>query len=250
MATAFYVDPIPAGVTPERIDQGVDYAGSGNLLALGDGVVTQVNPGGWGKYGNYIAYKLTTGPLAGREVYYAEGVTPHVKVGQKLSAGQIVASIIPKWASGIEVGYGSGKMNTSYAQALGGGYTEGHSTAAGQAFSDLVKQLGGPAGVPQAGSVTGTAAGLVPAGGVPTIRAATPAELKAQSAGPLDISGGSGQGGIDLNPADAVTKAINAIFNSIVSHAKYAALALVLIVGGFVLLGKGVSRATHAGASS
>jgi hypothetical protein len=230
-----YVNPIPTStVTPERIDQGVDYAGSGNLLAIGNGVVTQVNPGGWGSYGNYIAYKLTSGPLAGREVYYAEGVTPHVTVGQKLTAGQIVASIIPKWPSGIEVGYGSGQQDTSYARAQGGNYSG--TTAAGQAFSALIKSLGGPAGIPQAGGVTGTATGLGTAG--------VSAAVQPQASGIL----GTGVTLPDLNPVDAVTGAINGVFNSIVSKAKYAALAAVLILGGFLLLGKGISRATHAGA--
>src|SRR5690349_5531307 len=38
-----YVNPLAnAQVTPERIDQGVDYAGTGSLGAIGPGVVTQV----------------------------------------------------------------------------------------------------------------------------------------------------------------------------------------------------------------
>jgi hypothetical protein len=230
-----YVNPIPGTVTPEQIDQGVDYAGSGNLLALGNGVVTQVNapPGAGWEGGYYIAYKLTDGPQKGREIYYAEGVTPHVTVGQKLSAGQIVASIIPGAAHGIEVGYASGTPNTSYAQAQGG-VLAGHSTAAGEAFSNLIKTLGGPAGKPQAGSVTGTATGLGPAGVSDFMK----------STGALGT--GTSPSIPDLNPVDLVTGAINGIFNSIVSKAKYAALAAVLILGGFLLLGKGISRATHA----
>lgn len=229
-----YVNPIPDTVTPERIDQGVDYAGSGNLLALGNGVVTQVNapPGSGWEGGYYIAYKLTDGPLKGREVYYAEGVTPHVTVGQKLSAGQIVANIIPGAAHGVEVGYGSGLQNTSYARGASG------RTAAGQAFSDLVKALGGKPGLTEGAPLVGTAPGLSTKG----------VSDYTKSTGALGT--GTSPSIPDLNPVDAVTGAINGIFNSIVSKAKYAALAAVIIIGGFVLLGKGVSRATHAGASS
>jgi hypothetical protein len=35
------------------------------------------------------------------------------------------------------------------------------------------------------------------------------------------------------------------IFKSIISHAEYAALVLVAIVGGFIPIGKGISRTTH-----
>lgn len=194
-----YVNPVPKTVTPERIDMGVDYAGSGNYLAIGNGVVTQVNPGGWGKYGNYIAYKLTDGPLAGREIYYAEGVTPHVKVGQKLSAGQIVASIIPGWQYGTEIGYGSGHTNTAAASPY---YTEGARTAAGQAFSDLIKQLGGPPGLAEGRPVTGAATrlgvpqgvtGLAPGSVVmPAGGSATPAPAAAASAGLFGHTSDSG----------------------------------------------------------
>lgn len=226
-----YVNPIPKTVTPERVDMGVDYAGTGNLLALGDGVVTQVVPGGWGQYGNYIAYRLTSGPQAGKYIYYAEGVTPHVSVGQRLSAGQIVASLIPGWHSGIEVGYGNAGTDSTYADTAGGGYSEGAHTAAGQAFSDLIKSLGGPAGVAGSAPVTGTAP---PAGG-------------AAAGGAAATAGDTGTsvGGLDLNPVDAIKSFFAGVWKTILGDAKYAALALIAILGGFVLLGKGISRATH-----
>jgi hypothetical protein len=143
-------------VRPERIDQGVDYAGSGTLGALGPGVVTQVVQSGSGwEGGGYVEYKLTAGPYAGRYVYYAEGVTPTVQVGQTLSPGQPVATIIPGSSHGIEIGFGSGVGQSSYANQYGGGYSEGVATAAGVAFSNLVASLGGPAGVNESGQVGG-----------------------------------------------------------------------------------------------
>lgn len=152
-----YVNPLEqAKVTPERIDMGVDYAGTGSYVALGDGIVTQVNPGGWGKYGNYLEYQLTSGPRQGLYVYVAEGVTPTVQVGEKVRAGQVIANLIPGWPSGTETGFGSGKPNTTYAAASGGGYTEGQLTEAGQQFSDFIAQLGGPPGLAQGRKPTGT----------------------------------------------------------------------------------------------
>jgi hypothetical protein len=153
-----YVNPLAgASVRPERIDQGVDYAGSGALGAIGPGVVTQVVQSGSGwEGGGYVEYKLTAGPYAGRYVYYAEGVTPMVSVGQTLAPGQPVAKIIPGAPHGVELGFGSGVGESSYANQYGGGYTEGAATAAGVAFSNLVASLGGPAGVNESGKVTGS----------------------------------------------------------------------------------------------
>lgn len=161
--TSSYVNPLAgATVTPERIDQGVDYAGTGTLLAIARGIVTKVLTGassGWP--GNYVQYQITQpGPLQGKYVYYAEGVTPQVKVGQTVNAGDTIATLIPGWSTGIEIGYASGSGSSSYAQQQGGGYTEGQATAAGQAFSDLIQSLGGPGGKLEAPQVTGTATGL------------------------------------------------------------------------------------------
>ncbi len=154
-----YVNPLAgASVKAERIDQGVDYAGTGTLGALGPGVVTQVVKSGSGwEGGGYVEYKLTSGPYAGKSVYYAEGVTPTVSVGQTLAAGQPVATLIPGWPTGIELGWASGKGDqTSYAQAYGGGYGEGQMTAAGQAFSNLISSLGGPGGLAEGRQAVGT----------------------------------------------------------------------------------------------
>jgi hypothetical protein len=153
-----YVNPLAnAQVRPERIDQGVDYAGTGTLGALGPGVVTHVQQTGSGwEGGGYVEYKLTAGPYAGRYVFYAEGVTPTVQVGQTLTPGQPVATIIPGSSHGIEIGWGSGQGESAYASAEGGGYTEGSMTAAGKSFSDLIASLGGPAGLAEGRQVTGT----------------------------------------------------------------------------------------------
>ncbi len=157
VAVSGYVNPLAnASVRPERIDQGVDYAGSGTLGAIGPGVVTSVveTGSGW-EGGGYVEYRLTAGPYAGRYVYCAEGVTPTVSVGQTLAPGQPVATIIPGAPHGIEIGFAAGQGQSSYANVYGGGYSEGALTAAGQAFSDLIASLGGPAGLTEGRQVTG-----------------------------------------------------------------------------------------------
>ena len=104
-----YVNPLrDAKVMSERIDQGVDYAGSGRLSAIGAGRITHLAASETGWPGAFIEYRLSSGPDEGCYVYYAEGVTAarHLHVGQTISAGQAIASIIPDYSSGIEVGVG------------------------------------------------------------------------------------------------------------------------------------------------
>ena len=141
-----YVNPLAqASVTPERIDMGVDYAGTGSLTALGEGTVTFVGTSATGWPGAFVEYRLMDGPDAGRYVYYAEGVRPVVSVGQVVTAGQTVAYLIPGWPSGIELGWGSGLGTSTLAQELG---EDSFPTAAGETFSALIASLEGPAGIP------------------------------------------------------------------------------------------------------
>ncbi len=141
-----YVNPLAhASVTPERIDAGVDYSGTGTLTALGEGRVTYVGTSGTGWPGAFVEYQLLNGTDAGRYVYYAEGVRPGVSVGQTVQAGQAVAYLIPGWSSGIEIGWGSGVGTQPLAQKLG---ENSFPTAAGESFSALIASLGGPPGIP------------------------------------------------------------------------------------------------------
>jgi hypothetical protein len=148
-----YVNPLArAKVTPERIDQGVDYAGTGTLQAIGPGKVTEVGTEGTGWPGAFIEYQLLSGPNAGCYVFYAEGVqpSPGLHKGQTVLAGQDVATIIEGWSTGIEIGWGAGRGTKTYA-AQTSGWTpddDAHSVAspAGLTFSALVTALGGPAG--------------------------------------------------------------------------------------------------------
>jgi len=147
VSSSSYVNPLAhASVTPERIDQGVDYSGSGTLTALGAGRVIATSGGGWP--GNFIEYRLTSGAYAGRYVYYAEGVAPvsGLRDGQSVQPGQPIATM----SGGIEVGWGSGVGTQPLAQAEGqwGGGSDAANVAtpAGRSFSALIASLGGPPG--------------------------------------------------------------------------------------------------------
>jgi hypothetical protein len=148
-----YVNPLArARVTPERIDQGVDYAGSGTLTAIGTATITHVATGGTGWPGAFIEYRLLDGPDAGCFVYYAEGVAPAagLRVGAKVAAGQAVATIIPSWETGIELGWGAGSNTGTYAARTHEWSARSDEddipSASGKIFSALIASLGGPPG--------------------------------------------------------------------------------------------------------
>lgn len=137
---------------PERIDQGVDYAGSGTLVAIGGATLTHVARTGTGWPGAFIEYRLTEGPDAGCYVYYAEGLNPvaGLKVGRRVAAGQPMARIIRGWPTGIELGWGAGVSTATYAaeahQWSATSDQNSVASAAGKSFSALISSLGGPPG--------------------------------------------------------------------------------------------------------
>jgi hypothetical protein len=151
--SAGYVNPLArANVKRERIDMGVDYAGSGTLVAIGAARLTNLATSETGWPGAFIEYRLLGGPDAGRYVYYAEGVipAPRLHIGQTVAAGQPVANIIPHYETGIELGWGAGVNTNTYAKAAGQWSAtddEGDvATRAGKSFSALIAALGGPPG--------------------------------------------------------------------------------------------------------
>jgi hypothetical protein len=148
-----YVNPLArATVKPERIDQGVDYAGSGTLSAIGAARVTHLATYGTGWPGAFIEYQLLDGPDAGCYVFYAEGVTPKpgLRVGHTIRAGRAVATIVRGYPTGFEIGWGAGVDTRTYA-ALTHRWSaadDQHSIASGPGknFSALIASLGGPPG--------------------------------------------------------------------------------------------------------
>ncbi len=151
--SAGYLNPLESAfVTPRRIDQGVDYAGSGMLTAIGDATVTYIATSDTGWPGAFIEYRLLGGPESGCYVFYAEGVTPAegLHVGEAVRAGQAIATIIPDDPSGIEIGWGAGEGTESYAAKMGQwsavAEEDNIPTPAGRSFSALIAALGGPPG--------------------------------------------------------------------------------------------------------
>ncbi|HEV2260398.1 MAG TPA: hypothetical protein VGS06_45410 [Streptosporangiaceae bacterium] len=144
-----YLNPFRnvSGLVPERIDQGVDFNGSGSVYALGDGIVTnaQAYSPGWG--GGWITYQLSDGPDAGLVVYVAENVTPTCVVGQRVTPSTVIGDMF-EGGSGIETGWAqasglSAESQLPEAGAIGGGGP--FPTTIGVNFDQLLISLGVPA---------------------------------------------------------------------------------------------------------
>jgi hypothetical protein len=152
-----FVNPIGRGLTGERVDMGVDYGGHGSLYAMGSGVITSIRNSGW-PGGTFIGLHLDSGQY----MYYAEDIMPHVSIGQRVQAGQLVGTATGG-GSGIEVGWAAppGTGQTMAAQA-GQAATHGDPgefpTAYGVSMSNLIKSLGGPPG-----KISGPITGGIPA---------------------------------------------------------------------------------------
>ena len=143
---ARYVNPLAhAHVAATRIDQGVDYFGTGTLTSIGWARIKQVHTTNSGWPGAFIEYRLIHGPRAGRYVYYAEGVTPApgIYVGRLVRPGRAVARLIPGWSSGIEMGWGA-NIGTETLAARFRQYS--YPTRCGRNFSAFIASLGGPPG--------------------------------------------------------------------------------------------------------
>ncbi len=161
------VSPIGKGLTFERIDQGVDYGGSGPLYALGSGTIVNLFNSGWPS-GNFLVLKLDQ-PVNGQSyVYYAEDITQLVTMNQKVTAGQHIADA-SGGPSGIEIGWASPPpLGTALAHTQ---FTGNNATAWGTNFYNLIKSLTS-AGQGSAGS-TAPAAAAAPA--APTAADLSPA---------------------------------------------------------------------------
>jgi murein DD-endopeptidase MepM/ murein hydrolase activator NlpD len=162
---AGYRDPLRgvSGLVPERIDDGVDFAGQGPVYALGDGVVTAATGTNFGwPGGGWITYRLTGGPAAGLVVYVAEDITPAVAVGQRVSPSTVIGTMFDG-GDGIETGWAqpTGLSAESELPQAGGIAGLGpFPTRIGVSFDELLQSLG----VPAAPNRTQLAFGLLPAG--------------------------------------------------------------------------------------
>jgi murein DD-endopeptidase MepM/ murein hydrolase activator NlpD len=153
-----YVNPfsqIP-NLKPLRIDMGVDYSGSGPVLALGSGTVFSTSGPGW-PGGGFVGITLDSGRFAGLSYFVAESVRATVRVGQHVRAGQQIA-VMFNGPSAIETGWATGKGDQPLALTLGQqapGDPGGWTTAAGLSFDRVLVSVGTPSGIPQGTQVHG-----------------------------------------------------------------------------------------------
>ncbi|MHB1875664.1 MAG: hypothetical protein ACYCPF_12495 [Streptosporangiaceae bacterium] len=160
-----YLNPLRgiSNLIPERVDMGVDFAGTGPIYPIGDAVITSASGSNYGwPGGGWITYRLTSGPAAGLTVYVAEDVTPTVQVGQDVTPSTEIASM---WAGGAGIETGWGQASTFSAESLrpeAGGISGGgpFPTLVGLNFEQLLQSLG----VPAANNVGQSGYGILPAG--------------------------------------------------------------------------------------
>jgi hypothetical protein len=136
-----------AGLVPERIDEGVDFGGTGPVYALGDAVVTNAGENAGWPGGGWITYRLTDGPDAGLMVYLAEDVTPAVQIGQRVTPTTVIANMF-NGGDGIETGWAqatgvSAESELPEAGGIAGGGP--FPTRIGDNFDQLLQLLGVPA---------------------------------------------------------------------------------------------------------
>jgi len=158
-----YLNPLRevSGLSPERADMGVDFAGAGPVYAIGAGVVTEAMGccSGW-PGGGWITYQLTDGPAVGEVVYLAEDVIPTVQAGQTVTPHTVIGRMF-YGGDGIETGWAmldSASSESELPEAGGIGGAGPFPTAIGVNFDYLLQALGVPA-APNSGQST---SGFVP----------------------------------------------------------------------------------------
>jgi hypothetical protein len=162
---AGYANPLRAisGLTPERIDQGVDFFGSGPIYAIGDAVITDATANSGWPGGGWISYQFTDGPDAGLVVYVAEDVTPDVQVGEHVTSSTVIGNMF-SGAVGIETGWaapsGGEEALAATPQAGSIGDNGPFPSLVGLSFDNLLQSLGVPA-APNAGQ---SGFGILPPG--------------------------------------------------------------------------------------
>jgi murein DD-endopeptidase MepM/ murein hydrolase activator NlpD len=149
LSASGYANPLRSvsALNGERVDQGVDFSGSGPVYAVGNGTIENTHNAGWPQ-GNFITYVLNSGPAKGFEVYVAEDCTPTVSVGQAVTPNTVICTMF-EGSSGIEIGWAASNNGTSEAFVLGQaalGSSQGdagkYSTGMGVNFLQLLQSTG------------------------------------------------------------------------------------------------------------
>jgi hypothetical protein len=162
-----YLNPLRGikGLRRLRVDQGVDYAGSGPIYAIGPAVVEHViplggssgwpGPGGDGN-GGYVRYRLTAGPAKDKRVFVAENLEPRVRQGEIVDSTTVVCTLFDA-SPNCELGWASGNGTQAAHAACNpdAPWKQVGYTAMGDNFNKLIVALGGPSGVYNPGGKIG-----------------------------------------------------------------------------------------------
>src|SRR5260221_2627534 len=155
-----------ANYSASRVDMGVDFAGSGPIMALGPGTIVESDHAWAGAVGapvpgTWIAEKLDAGPLKDKTIYLAEDVLSKVRPGQHVDANTVIGYFT---GSGlVETGYAVGPsapgetLAAQAGQAATGGDARAFFTAFGGGYNKGFKNTGA-----KSGSINRPIAGHVP----------------------------------------------------------------------------------------
>jgi murein DD-endopeptidase MepM/ murein hydrolase activator NlpD len=134
-----YVSPFLSATTG-RIDQGVDFTGTGPIAAVGDAEILATGAPGWPEGGG-VLYKLLSGSRAGQVIFVYEGVQATVHAGQHVAAGEQIATFVP--GGSIEMGFADAAgVPLSHAE-----YSEGVETVWGREMASFLTGIGGASGL-------------------------------------------------------------------------------------------------------
>jgi murein DD-endopeptidase MepM/ murein hydrolase activator NlpD len=125
-------NPLP-GWSRSRIDQGVDFYGGRRILAPEAGTVVSTGAVGWPEGGGVLLHTVK-----GAYIYIYEGVDAIVKAGDRVTAGQEIATGRP--GGSIEVGF----ANASGEPLSHTEYYEGKVTVWGRKAARWLNLLGAP----------------------------------------------------------------------------------------------------------
>jgi hypothetical protein len=155
--TGNYVSPFSTlgGYGPFKfigVDEGTDWSGAGPIYAIGDALITNVEPQnsgtGWpgaagDGTGSLMCYQLLGGSKKGAYIYLAENCDPvsGLLIGMHVKAGEQIATARGSYPY-IETGWAVDAHGKTLARAHGDHPTKPpHPTADGQTFYDFVKTI-------------------------------------------------------------------------------------------------------------
>jgi hypothetical protein len=122
-----------------RIDQGVDFVGTGPIKAIGKARILKTGAPGW-PGGGGVLYRLLDGSHAGQVIFVYEGIAPTVHAGELVLAGQQIGTFVPGSSTGIEIGFAdSNGVPLSHAT-----YHEGDVTKWGRKMAAFLSSIGTP----------------------------------------------------------------------------------------------------------